>query len=229
LVVLVSKFSASASEILAGAIQDYGRGLIVGDRSTHGKGTVQSLMDLGQRLFGNPGMGALKITMQQFYRPHGESTQKRGVLSDIELPWLTTHLDVGEADLDYPVAFDTVPPLHYQHFDDVNPAICNQLRQLSQQRVQASEDFQKEIRKIARYKEQKAKKYVSLNEAKFLKERAELNADKEEEKAFDKHSELNSGAIERTFYLNEAMAIVTDYLNLQHVAKVQSAGLGAKN
>ncbi|KKK75101.1 hypothetical protein LCGC14_2877120, partial [marine sediment metagenome] len=106
LVVLTSKFSASASEILAGAIQDYNRGLIVGDHATHGKGTVQSLMDISQRLFGLPNarpMGALKITVQQFYRPNGESTQNRGVVADLELPSLTTHFDVGETDLDYPV------------------------------------------------------------------------------------------------------------------------------
>ncbi|HPP54298.1 MAG TPA: S41 family peptidase, partial [Thermoguttaceae bacterium] len=104
LVVLVSKFSASASEILAGAIQDYRRGLIVGDHATHGKGTVQSLLDIGRELFRIPNaknLGALKVTMQQFYRPSGDSTQNRGVVSDIEWPSLTTHLDVGESDLDY--------------------------------------------------------------------------------------------------------------------------------
>ncbi len=232
LVVLISKFSASASEILAGAIQDYNRGLIVGDRSTHGKGTVQSLMDLGQQLFrlpNSPPMGALKITMQQFYRPNGDSTQKRGVVSDIELPSLTTHLDVGEADLDYPVAFDKVEPLDHRHFACVNPSICNQLRQLSQQRVQNSKDFQKVTRNIARYKEQKAKKFVTLNEEKFLKERAELNADKEEEKAIEKHSELNNGAIEKDFYLDEALAIMVDYMNLQSVASVRREVAGASN
>lgn len=232
LVVLISKFSASASEILAGAIQDYHRGLIVGDYSTHGKGTVQSLMDLGQQLFripNAPSMGALKITMQQFYRPNGDSTQKRGVLSDIELPSITTNLDVGEADLDYPVAFDKVDPLQYKHFDYVNPAVCNQLRQLSQPRVQSSKDFQKVVRNIARYKEQKAKKSVTLNEEKFLKERAELNADKEEEKAIEKHSELNNGAIERDYYLNEALNITTDYINLENLAKVQHDAVGARN
>ena len=93
LVVVIDKFSASASEILAGAIQDYDRGLIVGDHSTHGKGTVQSLLDVCQQLFGvlpSPGdsLGALKITMQQFYRPDGDSTQRRGVLADVELPSL---------------------------------------------------------------------------------------------------------------------------------------------
>lgn len=231
LVVLISKFSASASEILAGAIQDYGRGLIVGDYSTHGKGTVQSLIDLGQKLFrlpNSPSMGALKITMQQFYRPNGDSTQKRGVLSDIELPSRTTHLDVGEADLDYPVEFDKVAPLQYQHFNYVSPVV-SQLRKLSEQRVQTSEKFQKEIRNIARYKEQKAKKQVTLNEEKFLKERAEYNADKEEEKAFEKYSELNNGKIIRDYYLDEAMAIVTDYLNLQNVAKTETRAIGARN
>ena len=101
LVVLTSKFSASASEILAGAIQDYHRGLIVGDHATHGKGTVQSMFDLGQQLFrvpNSPQLGALKITMQQFYRPNGDSTQNRGVLADVELPSITTHLDVGEVE-----------------------------------------------------------------------------------------------------------------------------------
>ncbi len=232
LVVLISKFSASASEILAGAIQDYHRGLIVGDYSTHGKGTVQSLMDLGQQLFripNAPSMGALKITMQQFYRPNGDSTQKRGVLSDIELPSITTNLDVGEADLDYPVAFDQVDPLQYKHFDYVNPAICKQLRQLSEPRVQSSKDFQKVVRNIARYKDQKAKKTVTLNEEKFVKERAELNADKEEEKAIEKHSELNNGAIERDYYLNEALNITIDYLNLQNIAKVQRNAVGARD
>ncbi len=91
LVVLTSKLSASASEILAGAIQDYGRGLIVGDETTHGKGTVQTLQDLDAWLLGRarrrpPQLGALKITTAQFYRPAGDSTQKRGVLADIVLP-----------------------------------------------------------------------------------------------------------------------------------------------
>ncbi len=159
---MINKYSASASEILAGAIQDYGRGLIVGDHSTHGKGTVQSLVDLGQQLFRlSPDVssyGALKITLQQFYRPNGDSTQKRGVLADIELPSLTTHRDVGEADLDYPVAFDRIAPAQYRYFNDVTPALCDQLRRLSQQRVLASEKFQEVLRNVARYKEQKAKK-----------------------------------------------------------------------
>ena len=103
-VVLTSKFSASASEIFAGAIQDYHRGLIIGDEATHGKGTVQKMLDVGERMFripNPPNLGALKITMQQFYRPSGESTQKRGVVPDIVLPSLSNLIGTGEADLDY--------------------------------------------------------------------------------------------------------------------------------
>ena len=225
--VLINKFSASASEILAGAIQDYGRGLIVGDHATHGKGTVQSLIDLGQQYFRlSPNMssyGALKITLQQFYRPNGDSTQKRGVLADVELPSLTTHRDVGEADLDYPVDFDKIAPAQYRYFNEVNPPLRDQLRQLSQQRVAASAKFQEVLRNVVRYKEQKAKKSITLNREKFLKERAELNADKEEQDAIEKHSEMNDGVIERDYYLDETLAITTDYLNLQHVGNGQTA------
>jgi carboxyl-terminal processing protease len=232
LVVLVSKLSASASEILAGAIQDYGRGLVIGDKATHGKGTVQSLVNLGEKIFdylpNSKPMGALKITLQQFYRPNGASTQKRGVESDIELPALTTHLDIGEADLDYPVAFDRVGPAPHKNFNLVNPELCDRLRQLSQQRVQASEKFQKDIRNIARYKERKSKKYMTINEEKFLKERAEIDTDKEQEKAFEKNSDFSKNKIERDYYLDEVLAITADYLNMEHPAKTPAASVGVQ-
>jgi carboxyl-terminal processing protease len=224
LVVLTSKFSASASEILAGAIQDYGRGLIIGDHSTHGKGTVQSLLDLGQQLFGPnaTAMGALKITMQQFYRPLGESTQKRGVEADIELPSLTTHLDVGEADLDYPVAFDKIDPLNFKRFGYANGTIRDQLNRLSEERRGGVEKFQKLAKDITRYEEQKARKAVNLNEEKFLKDRAELNADKEEEKKIDELNNSKHKGIKRDFYLDEVLALVVDYLGSLHaVAKAR--------
>ncbi len=222
LVVLTSKFSASASEILAGAIQDYGRGLIVGDPATHGKGTVQSLMDIGQQLFQIPNsasLGALKITMQQFYRPSGDSTQKRGVLADIELPSLTAHMDVAEADLDYVIEFDRVEPADYQRLGHVDAALTQELRRRSVQRIAQSEDFQKLLRNIARYEEQKSRDYVTLNEEKFLQERAELNADKEDEKTIEQLNGTDEERIERDYYLEEAFAITVDYLNLRQVAQ----------
>lgn len=224
LVVLTNKLSASASEILAGAIQDYGRGLIVGDQTTHGKGTVQSLLDLGEQLFGptGPHLGALKITMQQFYRPLGDSTQNRGVVADLELPALTTHLDIGEADLDYPVAFDHVDPRPLGKYELVNKDIVGQLAARSAERQKASEDFAKVLRNIDRYNQQKEKKSVTLNEAKFLAERAELNADAQEEE-LQEMSEASGAEIKRDYYLDEAFAVTADYLDLLN-ARTATAG-----
>jgi carboxyl-terminal processing protease len=227
LVVVTSKFSASASEILAGAVQDYGRGLIVGDRASHGKGTVQSLLELSKELFqipiNAPPMGAVKITIQQFYRPLGESTQKRGVLADIELPSLTSHLDVAEADLDYPIAFGKVDPLSFKRFNLVSPAVCDHLRRLSEERCAHAEKFQQVRRNIERYEEQKAKKTVTLNEEKFLKERTDISAEKEEEKKLEELDSSTKG-IERDYYLAEVLAITVDFLNLKQVVKANAAG-----
>jgi carboxyl-terminal processing protease len=230
LIVVVSKFSASASEILAGAIQDYRRGLIVGDHATHGKGTVQSLMDLGEQLFRNPfasKYGALKVTVQQFYRPNGDSTQQRGVLSDIELPSLTSHLDVAEGDLDHPIPFDRVPPAAFRPFASVNPALIDQLKKWSTERCLQSSDFEKVRRDIARYKQQKERKWVPLEERKFMEERAELNADKEEEKRLEEMDGASPGEIKKDFYLSEVMAIAVDYLKLLRSSPAPQAAQAA--
>ena len=224
LIVVTSKFSASASEILAGAIQDYGRGLIVGDRSTHGKGTVQQLLDVGRELFripNAPSMGGLKITIQQFYRPLGDSTQRRGVLADIELPSLTSHLDVGEADLDYALPFDKVDGLRFKRTAQIDRAAVDHLRRLSEERCKAAEKFQQVRRSIERYEEQKARKAVTLNEEKFLKERAEMNTEKEEEKKFEELNETRKHEIVRDYYLGEVMAIGVDFLGLKQLAKAK--------
>ncbi len=223
LVVLIDKFSASASEILAGAIQDYHRGLIIGDVSTHGKGTVQSLQDLRHRLFGIPNvppLGALKITMQQFYRPSGDSTQEHGVKPDIELPSPSSHWDVSEADLDYPIAWNQVKSLEYKKLTRVNDNILNQLRDRSKKRCGDSKDFQDVLKDIARYKKYKARKRITLHEEKFLKERAELNSEKEKEKKLEDLSGSSENKIERDYYLDEVLAITVDFLNLRQVAKV---------
>jgi len=219
LVVLTSKFSASASEILAGAIQDYHRGLIVGDHATHGKGTVQSLHDLNRELgvFKIPGvgkLGALKITMQQFYRPNGDSTQNRGVLADVELPSLTTHWDVGEADLDYPVAFDKLDCLEFPKCNDVSSPQCKELQKLSQERCESSEHFQKLMKNISKYKEMKDRKTVTLNEAKFRAERAEMNTDDEKKKKVEEINNPNRPVVKRDDYMNEALAVTLDYIRM---------------
>ncbi len=218
LIVLQSKFSASASEIFAGAIQDYGRGIIVGDKTSHGKGTVQSLLDVSKPFFNGipnaPAMGAIKITIQQFYRPNGDSTQNRGVVSDIELPSLTTHLDVGEADLDYALKFDKVDPANYAKANMVDKALVDELRERSAQRVKQSEEFQKAEKKIAHYLQLKEHKSVNLNEQKFLAERAEMNTEQEEDEQFKQLDDPNRPVVKRDYYFNEALAIAQDYLQL---------------
>lgn len=223
LVVLTSKFSASASEILAGAVQDYGRGIVVGDTTTHGKGTVQNLVNLSQLLFKieNPPntFGALKITMQQFYRPNGDSTQQRGVLSDVTLPSITDHMDVGESDLDYPVEFDRIKSTRYSDMGLVKTDILSKLQDRSQMRISESEEFAKRIKNIEEYKKQKERKSVTLNEEKFIARRKELDAEKEDESQIEDQV-TPSDEIKRDYYLDEVLRITQDYLNFLKEAKI---------
>lgn len=152
LVVLVNKLSASASEILAGALQDYKRAIILGGRHTHGKGTVQAMIDLDQNVpLTSMGryrpLGALKITIQKFYRISGESTQFRGVVPDIILPDTMEYLKYGEQYADYSLPWDTVKPVDYHtwshRFSDLSP-----LRIKSAERVSVDTKFN-EIKKEA--------------------------------------------------------------------------------
>lgn len=108
LIVMVDQFSASASEILAGALQDYQRAIIVGTGATHGKGTVQTVADLDRATGGKVELGVLKITIQQFFRVNGSSTQREGVMPDIVLPNPAGHLDTGERELEHAIAWSQI-------------------------------------------------------------------------------------------------------------------------
>ncbi len=129
LIVLTSRFSASASEILVGALKDYGRALVVGDSSTFGKGTVQSILPLGM-MMDRAGFahaydpGALKVTMSKFYRPNGASTQLRGVTSDIVLPSPSDLSDVNESSLKDPLPWDSVPAVAHEQLNRVQPYLA---------------------------------------------------------------------------------------------------------
>ncbi|RZK22555.1 MAG: tail-specific protease, partial [Hymenobacter sp.] len=144
LVVLVNKHSASASEILAAAIQDYKRGLIVGTTSTYGKGTVQRIVDLDAALPAGLSalkpLGSLKFTMQKFYRVTGSSTQFKGVASDIVLPDVASYLDEGERENDYPLKWDEIKPANFAPWDH-QPNYAK-LEASSKARVAASPSFQ---------------------------------------------------------------------------------------
>lgn len=169
LIVLTSRFSASASEILAGALQDYGRALIVGDESTFGKGTVQTILPLA-RFMDRNGMahssdpGALKVTIQKFYRPSGASTQLKGVAADIALPSLSDVADVGETKLQDPLPWDLVPSADFVREDHVSPFL-KELRARSAARVAGEKDFTYLREDITQFKKNLTTKSVSLNEA----------------------------------------------------------------
>ena len=214
LVVLTSKFSASASEIFAGALQDYGRAVVVGDRSTHGKGTVQQLMDLGRNRSGQAGkLGALKITISQFYRPSGDSTQNKGVVPDIELPAVSSYLD-GEAELDYAIEFDTVPKAKYIDLGLAGQSTISSLQEKSQQRRGGVKEFNRIEEDIVRYQKLRDRKKIPLQRERYEAEKKKLDPRKEdeEEKEPDKAvTPINENEIKRDFYLEEVLSIAADY------------------
>ena len=143
LIVLMNRLSASASEIFAAALQDYGRGIVVGDEQSFGKGTVQTLIDVQRFMpfFAQArDAGAVKLTIQKFYRIKGGSTQLRGVASDIVLPSLTDQDDVGEGSLENPLGYDEVPARQFTPAGNV-AAIVPRLRTTSESRVAANAEF----------------------------------------------------------------------------------------
>lgn len=247
LVVLCNRASASASEIFAGVIKDYNRGIIVGDSTTHGKGTVQNVMPVAPgkmlNLFRNSdskNRGSLKLTISQFYRVNGDSTQNRGVRSDIVLPSVFDHLDVGEMYLDNALPFEHIPEADFVADRKVNEEIKSALRTASADRVSQNEDFGKVQDAIRRYLERKNRKTVSLNEEVLRKEReaSEKLADAVSEmrdpdsaapdpsaadEALDHDdSDDEEEPFPENFYNDEVLAITLDYVDaLQQMKTVQ--------
>jgi carboxyl-terminal processing protease len=214
LVVMTSKLSASASEILAGAIKDYRRGIIVGDPATHGKGTVQTLMDLGREMFRNDrtNFGALKVTLQQFYLPDGDSTQLNGVAADVILPSIIQEMDISESDLDYALPHDRVPVARHQVYNMIPANLLESIRQRSTARVGEDKEFLDLLRRRDLYVQQKKETTMSLVEADFVKRRKELDAQKEEEKEGLAAEESAEEVYRDYFYNREVLNISSDYV-----------------
>lgn len=191
MVTLTSRFSASASEILAGALQDYGRSVIVGDSSTFGKGTVQSLFSLAPVMEANNiehsyDPGALKVTIRKFYRPSGASTQRNGVKSDIILPSLSDASEISETSLKDPLPWDTVPAASFTPLNEVATALPI-LREKSLHRVSANKEFSIIHDELARIEKQLATKSVSLNAE-------ERRQEMEQNKAIEKEQQKQMAA-----------------------------------
>jgi carboxyl-terminal processing protease len=183
MVVLTDKSSASASEIIAGALQDYNRAVVVGSSSTFGKGTVQQPMDIGQMLplfAARDKAGYLKVTIQKFYRPSGSSTQNEGVVPDIVLPSLTDALDLGEAHLDNSLPHDRIRPAAEFKPLDQQVLFLPRLKELSQERVAECKDFKYVIEDIIKAKERLKANKVSLNKEEREKELAESDEQRKE-------------------------------------------------
>lgn len=170
LVVLVNGQSASASEIVAAALQDYGRALVIGE-PTFGKGTVQTVFDLNRLRDGSDFMyGQVKYTVHKFYRVSGQSTQHRGVLPDITLPTLWEQSEFGEGALPNAMAWDYIPATHYTPVGNLQRFVP-QLKTLQEKRVKNATEYQYLLEDLAEYKARKADTTVSLNEAQRRAER----------------------------------------------------------
>jgi carboxyl-terminal processing protease len=175
-IVLINRFSASASEIVAAALQDYGRALIVGGEFSHGKGTVQAVVDLDGYVSpmakSYSPLGALKITIQKFYRVNGSSTQYKGVTPDIILPDQFSHLESGEKFLDYSIPWGEVKPVKYDRWH--SKFDIKSLRSSSNARIKKDDKFKQLLESIKWYKTQKDKTTRSLSISDFEKERKDI-------------------------------------------------------
>lgn len=187
LIVLVNRLSASASEIFSGAIQDYRRGLVIGE-TTFGKGTVQSVIDLA-RYIGEQNQGQLNITLAKFYRISGESTQLKGVTPDITLPSFYPEDEVGEASYPTALPWDKIAPAAYKKTGQLSDKKIEQLKKLYHELSKNKEYMRKLLDDIQKARERYKRTTVSLNED---KRKAEMEAAREEEAAANEEQTQNN-------------------------------------
>ena len=227
--VLVNRFSASASEIFAAAIQDYKRGIIVGGQ-TYGKGTVQTLIDLNQWLPKEPEkVGQVKMTIQKFYRINGSSTQHKGVTPDIELPSAFSAEEYGESSQPSALPWDQINSTRYEESRGLDDKILSRLRDRFEQRLKSDPELKQLAQDLADFKKAKDNKVVSLQESKRRKERDEAERKRA---AANKVSQVSAPVDEtgtpaavtpgtgtavvakkkKDPYLNEAGLVLADYI-----------------
>ena len=218
LLIMLNRYSASASEILAGAMHDYQRAILAGDTTTFGKGTVQNIFQLPE------GYGALKVTIAQFYRVSGWSTQNRGVETSLVLPSLNNAREIGESTLDNALPWRSIDPVSYRVSGNLKK-IIPELRQLSKNRIANSDFFQKVNEDVQEYLTNiKPLEYTSILKMQQDDQRRNDQRDQELANATEKDVEDVSAdtghaddkmVIVRDEYMNESLAILADYIKLQ--------------
>ncbi len=177
MIVLVDRYSASASEIFAAAIQDYGRGIIVGQQ-TYGKGSVQNLYPLDRYALGpDPGFGQLTVTIGKYYRVTGESTQHRGVQPDISMPTAISPEEVGESTRESALPWDRIRPAEFSKEGQLTPAIAA-LEQTHEQRIATDPDFRSLLADLDSFEKIRTQKKLSLNLKARVAEREQLEQDR---------------------------------------------------
>jgi carboxyl-terminal processing protease len=195
LVIMVNTLSASASEIMAAALQDYGRAVIVGAPTTYGKGTVQTFIELDRFLNNNFAeyrpLGVLKLTIQKFYRVNGGATQLKGVVPDIILPDLYEAIEIGEKDELNAMQWDEIAPCSFNKWP-LPVGNMQQIKDLSRERVEKSSTFQLIKQNITRLKTQTKITKYSLNIKEYREQQSKLNAEaKKYDKMFDTETKLS--------------------------------------
>jgi len=191
LAVLVNRGSASASEIFAGAMQDYGRALVIGE-TTFGKGTVQNMLDLDRwpAAGEGPRYGNVKLTIAQFFRADGGSTQNKGVVPDIAYPLSVDANEFGESTYDNALPWTRIAGVPHARYGNFAP-LLPQLQQLHAGRIADDLEFQWWSEDVAHYRAEAAKKYLSLNEAERRAERDRQEAQRKERQAIRKQRGLD--------------------------------------
>jgi carboxyl-terminal processing protease len=232
LTILVDRFSASASEIFAAAMQDYGRGVVIG-QETYGKGTVQNLYPLDRYALGqDPGFGQLTVTIGMYYRVTGDSTQNRGVQPDIRLPSAISPTEVGESSRDAALPWNRIRPTRYTPDGALTPLIAD-LQSKHDQRAAADPDFQHAVAEIASIERMRSQTSVSLNLEKRRAERASLTEgqlarENERREAVGDEPLEETSAIENLpdAMLDEAAEITADLTQIEprYVARTRPAG-----
>lgn len=203
LVILVDKFSASASEILAGAMKDYQRAIIIGPSNTYGKGTVQSYNELPYK------KGAMKVTTHIFYQPGGTSNQLYGVIPDITVPDITSAWDIGENKTRHPLKWKRINSANYQKFNALsNPHIISSLQGKSKNRITADTEYRQHIKKIDTLSAQMKNKYISLKEESAI----EKERKKEIEKMNNNDNKKLLIDLKNDIFLKETFNITVDYI-----------------